>query len=123
MEPGSEQPSVHETGEGSPSTESLQAAARDRRAELDRMIEAGEIRPQPFDVNGLQWIMELGEPVKRADLQNRAIVLTRTDLEDLGGLEILRANGESDWIDPETVVGDELIILPRDLWAPEPQAE
>lgn len=101
------------------SLEKLRLAAAATRAEYDRRLEAQELTPGRMEVSYLFYLMEAGEPVKRADLKGQAIVLSREELQQLGGLEVVFASGEVECIEPDSAswfgLDDRLIIFPDDL--------
>ncbi len=98
--------------------------SRKNRDELQRRIEAGEISPIPFDVNYLLYLKEMGQPLARKDLarENKAVVLTKEEFEQLESFEIVSGflDGEivsmdsssASWFGPD----DRLITHPGDLY-------
>lgn len=100
-------------------TEKLRTAASATRREYDRRIEAGELRPGRVELNYLNDLLDMGEPVCRGDLKNQAIVLSRSELEQLGGIELMFASGDVEFIDPESVdwmgPDDRFITFPDEL--------
>lgn len=97
-----------------PAEKMRQAIARNE-LELARRKEAGELDKIDFENIYLQ---ENDQPVTRKDIKNKAIVITGAELEQLGYLEMIRADGETTVIEFEnTGYGprDRLIIFPEDL--------
>lgn len=79
------------------------------------MRESGELSPHAFDLNQLFQFVEAGIPVKRLDLGNQAIVLTRDDLDQLGYIDVVYKTGDEARIDTEAMNDSVLIIFPHDL--------
>lgn len=83
---------------------------------LQRLREAGEVSEHDFDVNELWNFIEADVPLKKADLLNRAVVLTHDDIEQMGGyIEVQWANGDIEPIGIERMNGPVLIIFPEEL--------
>jgi len=83
---------------------------------LQKLREAGEVSEQDFDLNELANYIGAGIVLRRADLQNCAIVLTPQQFEDVGGyMDILFKNGDDMRFEVETMNDAVLIIFPDDL--------
>jgi len=98
--------------------EKRRQAIEHNRQELARRKEAGEIEKDDYELNYLHYLQQLGEPLTRKDVGKRALVITQRDLETLGYLEFISANGERIVIDSnDTGYGedDPLIIFPEEL--------
>lgn len=98
--------------------EKMRQAIERNGLELARRKEAGELDKIDFENNYLFYLQENDQPVTRKDIGNKAIVLTGAELETLGYLEMIRADGETTVIDPEDTgygPNDRLIIFPEEL--------
>lgn len=87
----------------------------DNLEKLRRRREAGEISQTDFDLNTLDYLVGDNTPLTRAELGNEALVLTRADFIQLGGLTITCKNGKTYELDPDNFFGEVLIIFPDDL--------
>lgn len=96
------------------SAEEVEPADRHMR-EFARRVEAGEINSEPYDLNNLDHLVGMGEPITRADLQRQAIVLTHAEFLQLGGITIRAKDGSIMELDPDDHVEDSLVIYPDDL--------
>lgn len=83
---------------------------------LQSLRESGDVSEHDFDLNELANFIEAGLTVRKSDLQNRAIVLTPQQFEDVGGyMDILFKNGEEMRFEAETMNDAVLIVFPDDL--------
>lgn len=88
--------------------------------ELSRRREAKELSSHDFDLNFIFQLNQIGAPLTRRDLDHttgiQAVVVTRDDLEALGGLDFIHYSGERRLIDPESLQkGSVLVLYPEDL--------
>lgn len=105
--------------------ESLQSPEEKRREkikknyrELLRRREAQELDAADYRIEFLFYLQEEDRPLTRGTVGNKAVVLTQSDLEQLGYLEIVLPNGQIMSIEPEDTgyaPDDLLIIFPEDL--------
>jgi hypothetical protein len=98
--------------------EKRRQAIEKNRAELARRREAGELDKFDYEVIHLWYLRQDNRPVTRKELGNKAIAITQAELEQLGGLDMILANGERIIIDPEDTgyePEDPLIIFPEEL--------
>jgi hypothetical protein len=103
--------------EPTPEEKRRQAIERNKQ-ELARRREAGELDPIEYNPNYLWYLLQDDEPVTRQDVGTQAIVLTQKELETLGYLKFVNADGEIIVIDPEDTgyePEDPLIIFPEEL--------
>ena len=106
-----------EQTEQTPEQMRRQAIERNQQ-ELARRKEAGEIEPIDYELNYLHYLQKSGEPLTRKDVGSRAVVISQRDLETLGYLEFMNADGEIIVIDPDDTgyeQDDPLIIFPEEL--------
>lgn len=83
---------------------------------LKTLRELGELSEHDFDLNELANYIGAGIALRKADLQNCAIVLTPHQFEDVGGyMDIVFKNGEEMRLETETMNDAVLIIFPGDL--------
>jgi hypothetical protein len=100
--------------------EKREAHIKKNMAELAHRKESGELEKVDFDI----YDFTFRGPLTREILGNRAVVLSKSDLEELGGFLLMVPDGDTRFIDPEEDVanwgpGDLLIIFPEDLGNPE----
>lgn len=90
----------------------------ERRMELSRRRESKELSPFDFDLNFIFQLNEAGQPLARRDLTHQtgtqAVVLTREDLETLGGFTYVDRSGALIDVESESVP-HELILFPEDV--------
>ncbi len=96
--------------------------------ELAKRRETKELSPYDFDLNFLWQLKEAGEPLRRKDLDHQtgiqAVVLNREDFDTLVRLDFVHRTGERMQIEPESLDGDDVLILyPEDLGNAELQPE
>jgi hypothetical protein len=101
-------------------TRSPEMVQKPKREELREKREKKELSPFDFDLNFLYQLAQADAPLTRKDLEHetglQAVVLTRADLDTLGGFDIIYSNGERISIEPEQLgKTDVLILYPSDL--------
>lgn len=99
-----------------------------KRWELSEYREKGTLSPYDFDLNYLFELSKERLPLAKSDLRHetglQAVVLTRDDMEILGGLEFIHSSGEAMFIEPESVrQGDILVLYPWELSNPPKEIE
>ncbi len=83
---------------------------------LQERRESGEISPHDFDLNVVYNCIEAGFPVRRSDLQNQALVLSRQNIDQLGGyVDVVMANGHTTRIDLDNMTEPVIVFFPEDL--------
>lgn len=93
-------------------------AIQKNREKLAGLIADKVLEPTNYDLIELSKLREKGRPLSKKELGNRALVMSRQDLEALGFLEIVLGSGEKIVIDPEDTGFDDedaLIVFPEDL--------
>ncbi len=99
--------------------EETHSLAQAKRAELQARREAGEISPHDFDLNFIAQLNEMGEPLQFTDLIHQtgkqAVVISREQMEILGGFSFIARDGQTITVEPESVE-EELILFPEELW-------
>lgn len=86
--------------------------------ELQRLRETGEIAQNNFDIEILFRLVDSGQPIRRKDVGDQAIVLSQVEFSQLGAFEITLQSGEEICIDPDDFSenpNDKLVIFPQDL--------
>jgi len=106
-----------ETQQGSPE-ENKRLIVEKQIQELARRREAGELGPTDYEVIDIWLLKQLGEPVTRKDVTNRAIVIRPEEFEVLLTIDFIKANGERTILDLTEENFDKsnpLIIFPEEL--------
>lgn len=86
-------------------------------SELARRKEAQEIG-EDFGVEEIHYLQESGRSLTRGEVGNRAVVLSQAQLDSLGYIELVFANGEETIIESEDTgyePSDLFIIFPEEL--------
>lgn len=77
----------------------------------------GEISQEDFDWDQVMNVYAERRPVTRADVGNRAVILTASEVEQFHVFSFVDSTGEEQQIEPESV-NDVLILLPEDFGNP-----
>lgn len=73
------------------------------------------ISPHDCDPNFLFQLQQAEMPLSRNDLQNQPVVLTREELDTLGYIDIVLANGEEVRVEAASLNDEILILFPDEL--------
>lgn len=89
-----------------------------KKQELARRREDGELAPYDYEVNYIWYLQQMGEPVRRKDIENHAILIRPDEFETLGYLKFIDVNGKEviiDFTDENFDNNNPLIIFPEEL--------
>ena len=87
-------------------------------AELVRRRESGEIGPEDFNTNQLQWLIAEDTTLTRRNLENAnsALVISSDEFQRIGPFNVILAGNEHITLDPDDFPPDDVLILyPWDL--------
>lgn len=95
------------------------------KLEFNRLVEAGKLAPVGYELNQYLVLQELGLSLTRAELGNKAFIITKAELTELGYVEFIDKYGNLVVREAQELVGygddDELYIFPDDMGDPSPE--
>lgn len=100
------------------SDEQTRAKIQESLDRLAKRREAGEIDPEDYNLDELFYDQGAGTPLDRRSVGKMAVVITQAQLEQLGGLTMVRGDGKVIIFEPEVTgygPNDPLVIFPEDL--------
>lgn len=94
---------------------------KDLEAELAGLIASGEVAPETFGIDDIYDTYRLNgnQPLARGDTGNRAVVVTRGELDQIGTIDFLHPEFGEQSIEPEYKPGEcinpRIILLPKHI--------